>query len=558
MVDLNKLGAVVPADILVIGGGISGVVAAIKARQSGASVVLADKATVGWAGQVPVAGGAITILPPDEDLDEFVKYVVKEGDYLNDQNWTYHMATCWFDSIKEIFDWGAPIKKQSDGRMEIIWRPFSSRKTRFVMFDTHKMMPILRSRARSAGVKLLNKTEVTRLLTTGGSVAGAAGFNIVSGEFVVMPARVTILATAGGYFKIHRLWQASCGEGVAMAYHAGAEFSGTEFGTYDLPCIKDYDSFARNIVVRNFHNNTGENISDRYMPEAGGENWLPLVRGMVTELREGRGPLWLDLSRATPEMKSVVRPANPTKHSFWHICDVVGLDPFGQRIEVMPKGNINVSSIKVDRDCRTTVPGLWSCGEACGQGSRWCGATHSAGQYPGWGIAQAIITGRLAGESAARSAPDVRQPTPDPVEIERLRGETFAPLYLQAGTLPDDYIYQVQEIVMPLKNTLVRQKDRLEDALTAVKGLQPQAASLRARDMHDLVKCHEAQSMTLMAEMVFRSAVMRTESRGTHFREDFPKRDDKNWLKWITLKKEKGQMSLRTEPVPIDRYRFRP
>jgi succinate dehydrogenase/fumarate reductase flavoprotein subunit len=98
----------------------------------------------------------------------------------------------------------------------------------------------------------------------------------------------------------------------------------------------------------------------------------------------------------------------------------------------------------------------------------------------------------------------------------------------------------------------------LEEAISKVEELRHQENKLFAKDGHGLCKCHEAKAMVLCAEMTFRAALMRTESRGSHFREDYPKQDDKNWLKWIILKQEAGKMIASTEPIPIEKYKFKP
>jgi succinate dehydrogenase / fumarate reductase, flavoprotein subunit len=110
-----------------------------------------------------------------------------------------------------------------------------------------------------------------------------------------------------------------------------------------------------------------------------------------------------------------------------------------------------------------------------------------------------------------------------------------------------------------MKTTLhCRNKNRLEKALARIEEIGQRLPGLRAKDGHGLGKCHEARAMALCAEMTLRAALMRTESRGWHYREDYPERDDKNWLKWVLVKQEGGRMRLSTEPVPIDRYRYKP
>ncbi|MFC2045020.1 succinate dehydrogenase/fumarate reductase flavoprotein subunit, partial [Chloroflexota bacterium] len=143
-------------------------------------------------------------------------------------------------------------------------------------------------------------------------------------------------------------------------------------------------------------------------------------------------------------------------------------------------------------------------------------------------------------------------------EVKRLKGDIFAPLRRENGLMPVDVIYAVQDVICPIKYNLRRSKDRLEEALSRLKAVQDRLPDLWAKDTHYLGKCHEAKSMAVCAEMTLRSALMRTESRGWHFREDYPEQDDKNWLKWVIVKREDGKMVVSTEPIPIDKYRFKP
>jgi succinate dehydrogenase/fumarate reductase flavoprotein subunit len=121
-----------------------------------------------------------------------------------------------------------------------------------------------------------------------------------------------------------------------------------------------------------------------------------------------------------------------------------------------------------------------------------------------------------------------------------------------------DAVQGIQEIIVSIKYNLRRSKDRMEEALSKLEALKQKLPTLFAKDGHNLFQCHEARAMALCAEMTYRSALMREESRGWHYREDYPGRDDKNWLKWIIVKQEGGKMVLSTEPVPIDTYKIKP
>ncbi|MFC2057112.1 succinate dehydrogenase/fumarate reductase flavoprotein subunit, partial [Chloroflexota bacterium] len=134
----------------------------------------------------------------------------------------------------------------------------------------------------------------------------------------------------------------------------------------------------------------------------------------------------------------------------------------------------------------------------------------------------------------------------------------YAPLERKQGFDPNDAIYQAQETIMPVKYNIYKSGERMQEALAKVEELKGRLPTLWAKDLHYLVKAHEAVSMALCAEMTYRPALMRQESRCTFIREDYPERDDQNWLKWIILKKEKEEMKLWTEPVPFDKYKVKP
>ena len=143
-------------------------------------------------------------------------------------------------------------------------------------------------------------------------------------------------------------------------------------------------------------------------------------------------------------------------------------------------------------------------------------------------------------------------------EVNQLKEEMSAPLRRSEGVSPADARYAVQECIIPVKYNLLRTEDRLKEALAKLTEVQRKLPELWAKDTHELCKCYEAKSMALCAELIFRAALMRTESRGSHLREDYPERDNKNWRKWIIAKRDGDKMALSTEPVPLEKYKLRP
>jgi succinate dehydrogenase/fumarate reductase flavoprotein subunit len=233
--------------------------------------------------------------------------------------------------------------------------------------------------------------------------------------------------------------------------------------------------------------------------------------------------------------------------------------PPGTKREIAVPLHGETSCIKVNHEMKTNLEGLWAIGDTSYSGSALAGAVACPpGVTPGSGIMYAVISAGWGGPSAARyaSATDLKEI--DAAEVSRLKNETLAPLQRSQGNSPGEAIDILQDVVAPFKNNLRRSGERLKEALSKLEEAKALLPELRAQDLHYLSKCQEVKSMVCCAEMTFRAALMRTESRGFHFREDYPERDDKNWLKWITLRQEGGKPALSTEVIPIDKYKVKP
>jgi len=226
--------------------------------------------------------------------------------------------------------------------------------------------------------------------------------------------------------------------------------------------------------------------------------------------------------------------------------------------EVTLLTHAELSPIKVDHEMKTTLDGLWAIGDTSWGGSGWTGAVAPPGRIRGSGLMNAYLSAIRGGPSAASFTAEAAPPEVDYAEVKQIKEDILAPMGRDKGLLPADAIRSIQEVISPVKYTIYRSKDRLEEALSKIEEVQQSIPELWAKDGHGLCRCNQVKSMAVCAEMSFRAALMRTESRGWHVREDYPERDDKNWLKWIIVKKEDGKMALSTEPVPIDKYKFKP
>ena len=215
--------------------------------------------------------------------------------------------------------------------------------------------------------------------------------------------------------------------------------------------------------------------------------------------------------------------------------------------------------MKVDHEMKTTVPGLWAIGDTSYAGSAWAGAAEAPpGRLRGSGLMNALLAALMAGPSVSRFVAEAAPPTVDETEVARLREIIFAPLKRKDGYSASEAVRSVQEAVIPVKYSMRRNKERLQEGLFKIAKVQKRLPELYARDPHGLGKCHEASSIALCAEIGFRAALARTESRGWHYREDYPEQDDKTWLKWVIVKKGEKNMVVSTEPLPGDPHKSRP
>jgi succinate dehydrogenase/fumarate reductase flavoprotein subunit len=173
-------------------------------------------------------------------------------------------------------------------------------------------------------------------------------------------------------------------------------------------------------------------------------------------------------------------------------------------------------------------------------------------------VQSAAITGFVAGEDAGAYAMDSGRHDIDPVNAEHVIARVLAPLGRSGDIDAAEVTYQVHEAIVPMKYNRVREAGRMREALGILREAREKLPRVGAADFHDLARYHSAESMLMAAEFTYQAALVREESRAQHFREDFPERDDKNWLKWINIEQGEGGPKLSTLPVPVESYRLQP
>lgn len=381
MATLEDLGEVVSTDILIIGGGIGGLVTALKAKEEnpGADVLVVEKQTAGWAGKATKIGGILAFLGPGNNADKFMDFQVRtSGFYLNDQELLAKYINSSYKAIQEFEEWGAKLAKTPDGKMVItpaFWAPEWS--TTYIDIDL--MLPI-RNKARKMGVKFLNKIHVVDLLKKPNKIIGAVGFDIITGKFHIFNAKATVLANGSCGYKVRRFWIAGTGDGIAAAYRAEAEMRNAEYGNlYGHTVWQDTDS---GMVGHQFLVNAlGENMPKKYLPDEGPAGvFLPvqLAVGLEKEVAEGRGPIYFAPPPGNPPyvMRTNLPKLNDWQKRTAEKEQKYGLPPDIRREIGVPLHG-ETSCIKVDHEMKTSLEGLWAIGDTSYAGSAVAGAVAS-------------------------------------------------------------------------------------------------------------------------------------------------------------------------------------
>lgn len=552
------------ADVLIVGGGLAGLTAAIKIKEEreDLDILVVDKGGIGWSGQTPVAGG-LTIYIPSDGVDEFVNSIVEKSHGLSNIEWLYNFASNSQQSFMELFSWGIPFMKDSDGKLHLSdTAAYWGTKNKLTSFVPHKAMLQLKKLALARGVKLLNKIEVVDLIKDKNRITGAVGFNILSGQFCVFKSRATLLANGCCNYKGRVWFTMTCGEGVAAAYRAGAKQRHCEYSHQYDPGDKQSAVWWRGEAAADYLKNAqGERVFEKYFPGVSRLGAWALCQAMAMEVKAGRGPLYLDVTKGYEEFDTqlaqeevrtwVFREGGFLNPQRLH-HERGGHDLRFQKSEWTVRFPGRLGSVRVDLDCKSTeLEGLWGAGDTIMSGCVLVGAM-PVNTYGRWGLPFAFISALKAAKNIAKVAPETREPKTNIEEQGRLRERLLAPLTLKKkGFEAYDAIYRIQQVVIPSRYNLIRDGSRLKEGLGIIEEVEKAVLPrVKAETPHDLLRYHEAASMALCAEMTFRAALYRTESRGSHFREDYPERDDRNWLKWTIVQKDRERMALSTEPVP--------
>jgi succinate dehydrogenase / fumarate reductase flavoprotein subunit len=581
-------------DVLVIGAGGAGLRAAIEASAAGVSVGLVCKSLLGKAHTVMAEGGIAAALANVDDRDSWRVHfadTMRGGQYLNNWRMAELHAREAPDRVRELEAWGAMFDRTKDGR--ILQRNFGGhRYPRLAHVGDRtglEMIRTLQDHGIHQGIDVHMECTIVRLLKDGNRVVGAFGYERERGRFKVFRCCAAVLATGGvgRAFKItSNSWEYT-GDGHTLAYDAGADLIDMEFvqfhptGMVWPPSVRgilvtegvrgeggvlrnsNQRRFMFDDIPENYRAQTADDEEEGWRYTQGDKNARRppelltrdhVSRCIVREIKEGRGSphggVYLDISWIKDRLPNAAEHIKKKLPSMYHqFKQLADIDITREPMEIGPTTHYIMGGVRVDSDTQmSSVPGLFAAGE-CAAG------INGANRLGGNSLSDLLVFGKRAGEFAATFA---RQQTPgtiDSRQVEQAAKWAVEPFDRgTAGEGPYRVQYALQDIMQDLVG-IVRNEAEMRRALDALSDLKRRASQVgvgghreynpgwhTALDLHNLLTVSEA---------ITRSALERKESRGGHFREDYPDKDGTLGKLNIVVRKERdGGMSVSRVPLP--------
>ena len=581
-------------DVLVVGAGGAGLRAAIEASAAGVSVGLVCKSLLGKAHTVMAEGGIAAALANVDDRDNWSVHfadTMRGGQYVNNWRMAELHAKEAPARVRELEAWGAMFDRTPDGR--ILQRNFGGhRYPRLAHVGDRtglEMIRTLQDHGIHQGIDVHMECTITRLLKNDGRVVGAFGYERERGRFTLFRTRSLVLATGGvgrAYKITSNSWEYT-GDGHALAYDAGAELVDMEFvqfhptGMIWPPGVrgilvtegvrgeggvlknKDGRRFMFDDIPANYRAQTAESEDEGWRYTQGDKSARRppelltrdhVSRCIVREIKEGRGSphggVYLDIAWIKSRMPNAAAHIKKKLPSMYHqFKQLADIDITEEPMEVGPTTHYIMGGIRVDADTQmSSLPGLFAAGE-CAAG------INGANRLGGNSLSDLLVFGKRAGESAARFAREQRAASIDGDEIDEAARLAVEPFERSApGEGPYQVQYTLQETMQDLVG-IVRNEAEMRRALACLSTLRERASRVgvgghreynpawhAALDLHNLLTVSEA---------ITRSALERRESRGGHFREDYPDKDAAfGTINVVVRKGPDDSMQVSRAPIP--------
>jgi len=541
----------VKADILIIGGGSAGCMAAIRAKEINPAleVVIFEKGDLKRGGTIAMGMDALNIVavPGIDTPETYVESVSMTVDGILDQRPSLVMAQRSFELMKKLESWGASFRKDAEGNYEML--KIHPKGTFAAGMDEPNLKVILAKKALALGVKVFNRTTATSLLTDKKTVVGATGLNVRTGEYMWCQAKSTILTNGGcsrftlpnsGYLFGTYDYPGNSGDGWSMAFRAGAELTGFEY-TQNVPLIKDINCPLLYITLTR-----GAKLINGIGQQIGADGHIS-APAMLAEFRENRGPVFIHMSHLPEEKICEIEnilftTERPIQKRFF---EQRGINFREKPIELFPTeyflcGGHGLTGLVVDEGAKTSLDGLYAAGDvAC---------------VPRQHLTGAFVFGEVAAENAAARA-TLPWPELDENQILQERKRVLGPKSEETSPIDiAEFEYKVRRIAedyaVPPKSEW-----KLDQAIEWMQKFRRELQSLKTADTHQLAKILEIGAIIDCVQLSATASKARKESRWgfVHYRMDYTEKDDINWQKHVLLQLGSSLDDIRVSYRPVER-----
>lgn len=527
-------------DVLIIGSGGAGCRAAIEAKKHDKDVIIVSKGLSFKSGCTTLAEGgynaAFAYVDAEDSIQAHLDDTLKGGGYLNDPELARILVEEAPDRLTELESYGALFDRQESG--ELNQRPFGGQTYRRTCFQGdrtgHEMMTALKEEIIRQDIQTFDEIMITKLLQdSNGRVGGACGISLPNTNFLIFEAKSTIITTggAGWIYPVTSNALQKTGDGYALSWWAGANLLDMEQVQFH-PTGMLYPNSRRGVLVTEAVRGEGGKLINsegkRFMTNYDSRGELAtrdvVSRSIYNEIMEGRGTenggVYLDVSHLSPE-----HIEEKLETMLLQFQDV-GVDIRKEPMEVAPTAHHFMGGVMINSQCETNIPNLYVAGETAG-------GVHGANRLGGNALAETQVFGRRAGESAAKNVSKSIFVL-DPTDVENEQAK-IRKLFKEGDYYPFQLKKELQE-VMWNKVAIIRREEELKIAIQNISSIKDKMIHMTVPDVagynQHLQDALELENMILIAELVTRSAFIREESRGAHFRADYPDRSDK-WEKSI-------------------------
>ena len=561
-------------DVLIIGGGSAGLRAAIEAHDAGANILIISKSKKGDPHTTLARGGinaALGTMDPEDNWMIHAADTLREAEFLADYERVEALCRSAPDAINELVHWGARFHREKDGRLtQRFFGAHTYRRTVFYEDWTgEEIIHVLMEQVNQRKIEIIDDVYVLKLLKSdddvtaegtssleGGEVVrGALGIDLNKKEIVMFECKSLILA-AGGYTRVYAVSSSriteNYGEGVALAYEAGVDLIDMEMVQFHPTGMVWPEKALGTLATEAIRgeggillNSKGERFMKNYYPErmelgprdiVARANYNEIIAGRGTE----HGGVWLDITHLP---KEEILDRLPTMYEQFKKLD--GIDISKEKMEVGPTAHYSMGGAVVDIKCSTKVKGLFAAGEVISQ-------IHGANRLGGNSLLDTVVFGKIAGSQAARLVNEVKEREKSGESSSHIirnfnnEKKEFDDLEIFIVKEPIKFRSEIQE-VMKQNAGIIREEVKLQDGMKRILELKNEFYSkvniikrfkIDDDNCENIVLTWQVKSSLIACEAIIRSALMRQESRGAHYRSDFPKLNDEKWKVNIYCRKE--------------------